>query len=107
MAEQVESTQINAKAASVAGIGILLLLFLVLAFLAATFRSSLSTPPPVAADFPAPSIRTDERAQRLELERQQMERLSVGNGRIPIEEAMKMITARGARAFDPLAETQR
>jgi hypothetical protein len=66
-------------------------------------------PPPEL--FPAPRVQVDEKALRLRLEAEQRSRLSgyhwenpqktlVG---IPIERAMQILAARGAKAYDPIA----
>jgi|SRR6185312_5882980 len=53
--------------------------------------------------FPAPSVVSYERSQRLVLEAQQRRALAGAGGRMPIDEAMGKIAARGARAFDPVS----
>ena len=65
---------------------------------------------PAPRQLPAPQVRVDERALRLQLEAEQRRRLSgyrwenpektvIG---IPIERAMQILAARGNAAFDPL-----
>lgn len=52
--------------------------------------------------FPAPAVVSYEHSQRLAIEGRQRRALAGGNGRMPIEEAMRQIVARGDRAFDPV-----
>lgn len=91
--------------------GILVFVGLSLTALKAYFDTQVSRPldtPPTA--FPQPRLQTDDAADRAKLEREQRQIL---NGyawvdrdqaiiRIPIDEAMKHIVARGADAFAPL-----
>ena len=104
MAEQGESSQVDVRVVSYVAAGIIAVLIALVGILALSFPGLISRPPPVAAEFPAPSVRTDERTQRLQLEKAQQERLSGQNGGIPIERAMEMIIARGVKAFDPVSE---
>jgi hypothetical protein len=67
-----------------------------------------TVPPP--RSFPQPQVRTDERAQRLQLEARQRERLEAYHWadqqrafvQIPIERAMQIIAQEGAQAYAPL-----
>ena len=67
-----------------------------------------TVPPPQS--FPEPQVRTDERAQRLQLEEHQRERLKGYHWadqqhslvQIPIERAMQIIAQEGAQAYAPL-----
>ena len=52
--------------------------------------------------FPAPSVIADEREVRIADEARQRKILAGGNGRMPIDEAMQAIAARGSAAFDPV-----
>lgn len=52
--------------------------------------------------FPPPGVTTDERRIRIELTARQQAQLEGGDGRLPIEAAMKIIAALGPQAFDPL-----
>jgi hypothetical protein len=56
--------------------------------------------------FPAPGVIPNERAERLALEKAQRDLLGGGGGRMPIEQAMQAIAAKGAHAFDPVAVPQ-
>lgn len=58
------------------------------------------------APFPAPGVTPDEREERAMLERKQRDLLGGAGGRMPIEQAMRAIAAKGAHAFDPI-ETPR
>jgi hypothetical protein len=56
----------------------------------------------VLRQYPAPSVTVDERAQRINLERDQSERLAGKNGAMPIAQAMAAIVAKGAGAYGPV-----
>lgn len=102
MAERAESPQVDIRSAlSVAG-GVLLFLIAVIGLLAVVFPQLIHSPPPVLRQFPAPSVTVDERAQRINLERAQIERLSGRNGTMPIAQAMSVIAAKGAGAYGPV-----
>lgn len=50
-------------------------------------------------DFPPPGVVADEQARRLALEARQRHDLAGAGGRMPIEQAMRQVVARGT--FDP------
>jgi hypothetical protein len=102
MAEHAESPQVDIRNVLFVVGGILLLLIGVVGVLTAVFPQLIHSPPPVLRQFPAPSVTVDERAQRINLERAQVERLSGMNGTMPIAEAMAEIAAKGAGAYGPV-----
>ena len=102
MAERAESPQVDIRGVLFVAGGVLLLLIVVIGLLTAVFPQLIHSPPPVLRQFPAPSVTVDERAQRINLERAQIERLSGQNGTMPIAQAMAAIAAKGATAYDPV-----
>jgi hypothetical protein len=97
-----ESPEVNHRGVLIVAAGILAFLLLFLLVLSLTLPQTIHRPAPVIASFPAPSVTTDERTQRIELERAQNERLRGINGTMPIDEAMSAIAAKGAAAYDPI-----
>jgi hypothetical protein len=85
------------------GISVLALL----AYFHATVRGGLATSPRV---FPGPELQADPRGNLRQLQLQQNAQLQGyawtdrerGIARIPIEDAMALVAARGAQAYDPL-----
>ena len=102
MVETRESPQVHTRAVMFVAAGILLFLIAFVAFVWLVFPDLVHRPPPSFARFPEPSVTTDERAQRILLERTQKERLTDKNGAMPIERAMAAIAAKGAAAYDPV-----
>jgi hypothetical protein len=102
MAEQTRNTGIAVRPVSFIAAGIVAALALAVGLLAFSFHDRIGERQPAIAGFPEPSVRTDERAERLSLEKIQRNRLAGRNGGIPIGEAMQMIVARGAKAYDPV-----
>jgi hypothetical protein len=95
-----------------AGGGAMLLLLAAIVAFAFIYRAVVpnrALPPPQA--FPAPQVRTDETAWRLQLLAEQRARLTGyawadrarGLVRIPIERAMRLIVEAGPKAYDPIA----
>lgn len=80
-----------------------LIVFLALVYL--LFPNLIHRPTAPVAQFPAPSVTTDERTQRVLLERAANERLSGKNGAMPIDRAMAVIAAKGAAAYQPVQST--
>lgn len=52
--------------------------------------------------FPPPAVIAQEHGERLAIEGRQRRALAGAGGRLPIEQAMGQIAARGASAFDPV-----
>ena len=102
MAERAESPQVDLRSVLFVAGGILLFLIVVLGLLMALFPDLIHSTPPVLRQFPAPSVTVDERTQRINLERAQLERLSGENGTMPIVQAMAAIAAKGAGAYGPV-----
>jgi hypothetical protein len=109
--ESLESPDVAIRPVLAAALGAGLLLAGTIGGLDAIWHRAVpirTVPPPQS--FPEPQVRTDERAQRLQLEARQRERL---NGyhwadqphslvQIPIERAMQIIAQEGAQAYAPL-----
>jgi hypothetical protein len=76
-----------------------------LAILYLVFPNLVHRPAAPIAQFPTPSVTTDERTQRVLLERAANERLSGKNGTMPIDRAMAVIAAKGAAAYQPVQST--
>lgn len=102
MAERAESPQVDIRSVLFVAGGILLFLIVVIGLLTAVFPQLIHSPPPVLREFPPPSVTVDERAQRINLERTQLERLSGENRNMPIGQAMAVIAAKGAGAYGPV-----
>ena len=103
MAEQAEGQNVNVLAVSALAASTVGALILIVAALALLFPVLIHRPMATAKPFPAPSVMTDEGAQRAALERAQRARLQGGNGAMPIANAMAVIARRGAQAYDPPA----
>ena len=82
--------------------GIIGFLILVVVMLSLVFPQLIHRPISAVAQFPAPSVTVDERTQRIQLERAQMDRLSGKNSAMPIERAMAVIAGKGASAYQPV-----
>jgi len=104
MAERVEPGDIAVRAVSLSAAGILAALVIIVVGMMVLLPQATRRPAATAVQFPAPSVLTDERAQRLQLEAAQRARLAGENGAIPIGRAMSMIAGRGAKAYDPVTE---
>jgi hypothetical protein len=98
-----ESLQVRAPLVASAMLGILVLLVAVAFGLMLFFPNRIGVRFVPHSAFPAPAVVPDERAQRLALEARQRRALNGADGRLPIEQAMREIAARGAHAFDPVA----
>jgi hypothetical protein len=104
MAERVQPSDIAVRAVLLAAAGILAALAVILVGMAVLLPEATRRPAAKPSQFPAPSVLTDERAQRLQLEAAQRARLAGENGAMSIERAMSIIAGRGARAYDPVTE---
>lgn len=82
--------------------GILTTLMLVAFGFQAIFHDRIGQTYAVRHPFPAPAVIPDERAERLALQARQEQDLKGANGRMPIDAAMRAITAKGEHAFDPI-----
>jgi predicted PurR-regulated permease PerM len=102
MREQSERQNIDVRNVAAIALGILAALILITVSLAFVFPTLIHKPGTIAAQFPAPSVLTNERSQRVALERAQQARLAGTNGGIPIEQAMQKIAERGVHAYDPV-----
>jgi hypothetical protein len=102
MPERSEPADVDHRTVLIAAGGIVgfLVLFIVILFL--VFPNLVNRPAPTVAQFPTPSVTTDERLQRIQLERAQNERLSGKNGTMPIERAMAIIAGKAAAAYGPV-----
>ena|SRR5438105_3756442 len=104
MAELPETPEIDVRTVMIAAGGIIAFLILFLAFLVFAFPGLIHRAVPAATQFPSPSVTTDERRQRILLERAQMERLRGRNGTTGIDRAMAIVAAKGAAAYQPVAD---
>ena len=102
MAERAESPQVDIRNVLFVAGGVLLLLIATVGVLSAAFPQLIHSPPPALRQYPAPSVTVDERTQRINLERAQLERLSGKDGRMGIAQAMAAIAAKGAGAYGPV-----
>ena len=102
MAERAESPQVDVRTVLFVAGGILLFVIIVIALLTALFPQLIHSAPPVLRQFPPPSVTVDERMQRINLERAQIERLSGKGGAMPIAQAMAAIAAKGSGAYGPV-----
>jgi hypothetical protein len=98
-----ESLQVPARTIATLLLAILVMLAAVGFGLTLFFPGRIGMDHAVAHRFPSPTVIPDERAVRLQLEARQRHDLAGAHGRIPIEEAMRAVAARGAHAFDPVA----
>lgn len=101
MAERAESPEVDIRSVLFVAGGILLFLIAVIALLSVVFPQLIHRPTSSLRQYPPPSVTVDERTQRINLERAQIERLSGMNGTMPITQAMAAIAARGTAAYDP------
>ena len=97
-----ESLQIRARTVALVLIGALTMLAAVGFGLTLFFPDRVGAGYVVEHVFPSPAVIPDERAQRLRLEAEQRRALAGAHGRMPIEQAMMAIAARGDQAFDPV-----
>jgi hypothetical protein len=104
MADHMESPAVATRAVSYIAAAIVAAVAGSVGLLAVSFPHTISLPPPAQTAFPEPSVTTDERTERLQLEKAQEQRLTGSNGGVPIDRAMSMIVARGANAFGPVVE---
>jgi hypothetical protein len=66
------------------------------------FKDRIGQTATTQSSFPLPGVVPNEAAMRLELEAKQRAALGGAGGRIPIDQAMDAIVARGPRAFEPI-----
>ncbi len=96
-----ESPQVSTRAIVIIVAVILGALVLVAFGFQLLFQNRIGQTYTVRHPFPAPAVIAGERAQRLALEARQKRDLAGAHGRMPIDNAMKDIAARGEHAFDP------
>ena len=102
MPERPQTPEVDHRTVMITAVGIIGFLILVVAVASLFFPQLIHPPLPAVAQFPAPSVTVDERTQRIQLERAQLDRLSGKNGTMPIERAMAVIAAKGASAYQPV-----
>jgi hypothetical protein len=100
--EKPESLEVDSRRVLVVTAALLLLVAGTALGFTLIFHNRIGTRFVPHTDFPAPAVIVHERAQRLALEARQRKDLAGAHGRMPIEEAMRQIAARGAHAFDPV-----
>lgn len=97
-----ESLQVGTRGV-VLVIGVILVLLTAIAFgFTLLFNNRIGVHYTVRHELPAPGVVANERAQRLALEARQRRTLQGAGGRMPIDQAMQAIVARGPRAFEPV-----
>jgi hypothetical protein len=106
MAEHAESQNVDVRSVSYIAAGLIAILVAIVGAIALLFPDTIARRMAMPAEFPQPAVRTDERAERLELEKTQRDRLSGKTGGIPIEEAMTAIAGKGTKAYDPVGSTR-
>jgi hypothetical protein len=102
MVAKAENPQVATRLVSCIAVGLIACLIAAVGVLALSFSQTISRTEPAVAAFPEPALRTDERAQRLAIEKAQADRLAGKNGAVSIERAMDIIVARGSHAYDPI-----
>jgi hypothetical protein len=102
MPERPETPEVDHRTVMITAGGIVGFLIVLVVVLSLVFPQLIHRPTPPVAQFPLPSVTVDERTQRIQLERAQIERLSGKNGTMPIERAMAAIAAKSASAFEPV-----
>lgn len=102
MAEARESPRVRATIVIAVMAGLLGLLTAVALGFTLLFPNRIGVSFVPHSTFPQPGVSTGERTQRLSLEARQRRSLAGERGRMPIEQAMRIIAARGSHAFDPL-----
>jgi hypothetical protein len=98
-----ESLQVRAPVIVATMLGVLTLLAAVAFGLMLLFPNRIGARFAPYDPFPAPAVIPDERAERLSLEARQRRELNGAGGRLPIDQAMRAIAAKGTHAFDPAA----
>ncbi|HEX4272234.1 MAG TPA: hypothetical protein VHZ32_12635 [Rhizomicrobium sp.] len=98
-----ESLQVPARTVALVLVGILAMLAAVGFGLTLFFPNRIGMDHAVVHRFPSPAVIPDERTVRLRLEARQRRELAGGAGRMPIQQAMQAVVARGDHAFDPAA----
>lgn len=99
-----ESPQVRTPVIVATMLGLLALLTVVAFGLALFFPQRIGVRFVPRHSFPLPAVIPDERAQRMGLEARQRRELSGADGRLPIEQAMHDIAARGPHAFDTVKQ---
>jgi hypothetical protein len=102
MLAKAESPQVASRLVSYIAAGLVAAVVAAVAVLALAFPDTLVRGKPMVSAFPEPAVRSDERAQRLAIEKMQRDRLAGKNGGVPIDRAMDMIVARGSTAYEPI-----
>jgi hypothetical protein len=97
-----ESLQVKSRAVVLVMGGLLILIMAVALGFGLLFGNRIDVGYAMRHPFPAPAVIPNERAERLAMEARQRHILEGADGRIPIEQAMQSIVARGAHAFDPV-----
>lgn len=97
-----ENLQVRTRAVIVVTGSLLALLTLIAFGFMLIFANRVGVSYAVRHDFPAPAVIPNERSERLAMEAGQRRVLAGQDGRMPIEQAMQAIAARGPHAFDPV-----
>jgi hypothetical protein len=97
-----ESPSVNARAVLLVTAGILALLVAIAFGLEVFFHDRVGRTFVALHPLPPPGVSPSERALRIELETKQRAALNGAGGRMPIDDAMQAIAAKGPHAFDPI-----
>jgi hypothetical protein len=97
-----ESPQVRTRVIVTIMLGMLVFLVAVAFGLALFFPGRIGVRFVPRHPFPLPAVIPNERAERLSLEARQRRELNGAQGRMPINQAMLDIAARGPHAFDPV-----
>ena len=97
-----ESLEVRTRPVVLIAASLLVLLTIIAFGFMLLFSNRVGVHYAVEHKFPGPGVIPNERAERLALEARQRKTLQGANGRMPIEQAMQAIVARGPHAFDPV-----
>jgi hypothetical protein len=97
-----ENLQVRTRAVVLVTASLLVLLTVIAFGFMLIFANRIGVGYAVRHEFPAPAIIPNERSERLAMEARQRRVLAGQDGRMPIEQAMQAVVARGPHAFDPV-----
>ena len=97
-----ESPQVSTRSVVAIVAGIMVILLAIALGFQPMFRDRIGQTFVVRHGFPGPAVIPNERAERERLDAEQLRDLNGAHGRMPINQAMKAIAAKGAHAFDPI-----
>lgn len=97
-----ETPEVKTRTVLLLTAGILVFLVVIAFGVGALFPGRIGRAGVTQHQQPLPGVIPNERSVRLSLEAKQRQDLNGGRGRIPVEEAMQAIAAKGPHAFDPI-----